>query len=209
MRSLVVSTVAAALFLTAVPAFGYPAGSEALEARLLLKMGPDARAWITGEAARESSLHRFSDGMAVNAARNYGATGADVDALTFLILMQVERGADSDVHNVAANDMSANASRQDTRQAQMQHDGTVNSQAEQMSSGQQSAMKAQDTPIFSLLPPDKDAPKPAADVPLQTGDGQGVNLQDAMDRESRIEDMLDDVMKRLTPAQESLVQSMK
>jgi len=210
MRMLALSAVAAGLFLTAAPAFGYPAGAEALETRLLVKMGPDARAWISAEAARESSLHGFSGEIALNAARNYGATGADVDALTFLIVMQVARGADDDVRDVATSDMSANASRQDARQAQLQRDMTANSQSAQMSSGQQAAMKEQAPTVVSLLPPDKDSSPPTASAPVPAGDGgQGVKLQDAMDRESRVEDALDDIMKRMSPAQESLVQSMK
>jgi hypothetical protein len=210
MRSLVLSAVAAGLFLAASPAFGYPAGAEALETRLLLKMGPEARAWIAAEAAHESSSRGVSGETARNAARGYSAIGPDADALAFLIVMQVARGADSAVSNVAASDMSANASKQDAREAQLRRDTTATSRREELSSGQQAALKNQGTAFVSLLPTDKNAGTSAAAVPVRASDGdQGVDLQDAMDRESKVEDVLADMMKSLPPVQEGLVQSLR
>jgi hypothetical protein len=209
MRALVLFAAVAGLFLTASPALAFPTGSEALEARLLAKMGPDTRAWIVTEAARESTLHFLTDATPVNAALGHGASGADIDALAFLISMQVARDASGAVNNAVSSELSANASRQDARQAQMQSDSITNARREQMSGGEQEALKADGSTFVSLLPPDKNAPKPPPPAPPVTESGQAMNLQDAMDRESQIDDMLDDAMKKITPARESLVEGMK
>jgi hypothetical protein len=211
MRTLVLLAAVTGLFLTANPALAYPTGAEALEARLLAKMGPDTRAWIVTEAARESSLHFLTDATPVNAALGHGASGADIDALAFLISMQVARDASGAVNSAVSSELSANATKEDARQAQMQSDSITNARREQMSGGEQEALKAQGSTFVDLLPPDKNAPKPppAPTTPPLTESGQAMNLQDAMDRESQIDDMLDDAMKKITPARESLVQGLK
>jgi len=213
MRAHIVLGCAAAICLAATPAFAYPPGAEALEARLLAKMGPDTRAWIADEAAHEASLRILSGGTTETAALRYGVTGPGLDALTFLILMQAERDSDSKVRGVAVSDMSANASKQDARQEQMQKGMIASSQREQLSSGEQAALKADSTPVVSLLPPNQDSSAPvvnAAAAASAAADQQsGLNLQDAMDRESKIDDLVGDAMKKISSAQESLVPAMR
>ena len=67
MRALSLIGCAASICLAATPTFAYPTGAEALEARLLAKVGPDTRAWIAGEAAREASLRILSGGTTMAA----------------------------------------------------------------------------------------------------------------------------------------------
>ena len=213
MRALIRLGCAAAICLAATPAFAYPTGAEALEARLLAKMGPDARAWIDGEGRREASLRVLSGGTTTAAALRYGATGPGLDALAFLVLMQAERDSDAVVRGVAASDMSANASKQDARQEQMQKGLIASSQSAQISSGEQAALKADSSPVVSLLPADKDASappvSPAAAESAAADQQSGLNLQDAMDRESKIDDLVGDAMKRISAAQEGLVPPMR
>jgi hypothetical protein len=213
MRALIRFGCAAAICVAATPSFAYPTGAEALEVRLLAKMGPDTRTWIASEAKREASVRVLSGETTMAAALRYGATGPGLDALAFLVLMQAERDSDSVVRGVAANDMSANASKQDARQEQMQKGMIASSQSEQMSSGEQAALKADSTPVFSLLPPNNDASAPVVNAAAAASDvadqQSGLNLQDAMDRESKIDDLVGDAMKKISAAQESVVPAMR
>jgi hypothetical protein len=206
MRGLVL--LCCALCVLATPSLAYPSGADALEGRLLAKMGPGARDWIVKQAARVSSSRVISDSAARSAALQYGATETEADALTFLVLMQAERYAHDSVSNVAQSDMSDNASRQDMRKAQQNSALTNDAQQSQLSSGDQLAQSANGSASVSLLPSGQakapltlrtNAPNPNAPAP------PGLNLQDAMDRESQLDDLVADAMKPIGPSQESTV----
>ncbi len=210
MRGFVLLGCAAAICAFASSALAYPDGAEALEARLLVKMGPQAKSWIAREAAHESTAHVLSDGTARNAAFQYGAPEPDVDALAFLVLIQAERDADNAVRGVAVADMSANAAKDDARQSALGSNLTATAQHAQMSGNTQLVNSANADPVVSLMPPDPNATKPpppsvaARSAPAP----QGVDLQDAMDRESQLDDLVVGAMRRITPTQESLVPPM-
>jgi hypothetical protein len=210
MRVLVYLGCLVAVCAVATPCFAYPAGSEALEARLLAKMGPGAKAWIVNQAGRISSGRLISDGTARNAALQYTSGEAQSDALTFLVLMQAERYAHDSVSGVAESDMSENASRQDARKALQNSVLTSTAQQSQLSSGDQLANSANGSASVSLLPGGNKKPltlrtnAPTADTPAPPG----LNLQDAMDRESQLDDLVADAMKQVTPSQEAAVTAM-
>ncbi|HEY1630714.1 MAG TPA: hypothetical protein VGF56_05330 [Rhizomicrobium sp.] len=191
----------------ATPALAYPSGAEGLETRLMAKMGPGAKDWILRQAGRISSSRTISDSAARNAALQYGASETEADALTFLVLMQAERYAHDSVSNVAQTDMSESAARQDVRKAQQNSAITNYAQQSQLSSGDQLANSANGSASVSLLPGGNKKPltlrtnAPTPDTPAPPG----LNLQDAMDRESQLEDLVGDAMKPIGPAQESAV----
>jgi hypothetical protein len=207
MRALVLLGCAATLCAFATPCFAYPTGSEALEARLLAKMGPTVKAWIVKEGAHEATAHIVSDGSARNAAFQYGATEANLDALSFLVLMQAERDADNAVRGVAVADMTANAVKEDERHAQQGSVLTGNAQRSQLSGGGQLVSSAQGDPVVSLLPATPGT-APVSREPAQPAAPQGIDLQDAMDRESQLDDLVTAAMAKISPAQESLVTAM-
>ena len=72
------------------PAF--PPGALEMEARLLTRIGPQTRAWIKQEAARENGSHTISQTTATRAVtanqslRSLGAT--DIEALAILVMME-------------------------------------------------------------------------------------------------------------------------
>ena len=206
MRGAVLSVLMLSLF--AAPCFAYPTGSEALEARLMAKMGPGAKDWILKQAGRISSSRTISDSAARSAALQYGASDTEADALTFLVLIQAERYAHDSVSNIAQTDMSENAAKQDARKAQQNSTLTNYAQQSQLSSGDNLTASANGHASVSLLP--SGAPSkpftlrtnaPTADTPAPPG----LNLQDAMDRESQLDDLVADAMKPLGSAQESAV----
>lgn len=213
MRVVALLGLMAAACALASPCLAYPTGAEALEARLLARMGPDAKSWIAKEGAHEATSRFPSGDTARSAAFGYGATGADVDALAFLVLMQAERNADAAVRGVAVADMSATESGRDSRQAQMRSGQIEYSQQAQKSGSNQLVESATAKPSVSLLPPQPGvSPQPlnlrtgvpSADAPPPPG----IDLQDAMDRESQLDDLVTDAMKALPPAQEAAVPAM-
>ncbi|MGH6872347.1 MAG: hypothetical protein ACREHE_12665 [Rhizomicrobium sp.] len=211
MRRFAILGCAAMLGLIASPALAYPAGSEALEARLLAKIGPTTKAWIMKEGAHMAASRFASGDSARSAAYQYGASGPALDALAFLVLMRAERDADAAVRGVAVDDMSAAESRQDARQQQMRNGQISNAQQAQRSGGTQLVEEATADPSVSLLPGSQPAKPftlrtgvPATDSPAPAG----IDLQDAMDRESALDDLVAAAMKPLSPAAEAAVAAM-
>jgi hypothetical protein len=86
---------------------------------------------------------------------------------------------------------------------------TGTAQRSQMSGGTQLAESAQGSTPVNLLPPQPGSPPrlgvATAPAPAATPAPQGIDLQDAMDRESQIDDLLDDAMKKIPASQEALV----
>jgi hypothetical protein len=200
-----------ALTALATPVLAYPTGSEALEARLLSKMGPSARAWIAKEGGHIASSRSISSSASDIAVAQYGATGANADALTFLVLMQADRDADKMVSGIASDDMSSAESKRDERQAELSRDVRSGSQRQQLSGGNQVVSEANAKPSVSLLPNQGTSTftlKQQPTDPTVVTPPPGLNLQDAMDRESQIDDLVSDAMKRLSPSAEAAVTAM-
>lgn len=176
----------------------YPKGAVALETQLLAKQTADAKAWIKDEGAQEAVGQFLSDETARNAARKYGASGSDVSTLAFLVLMQAARAADANVYTLVSGVQAAGASRVDVRQQAMANSAIAGAQQAQLSGGLQSAQQNQPDTFVPLASTDggnpvRDARNAASVIPPPS-----MNLQDAMDRESRIEDLLAPAMKRVS-----------
>jgi hypothetical protein len=177
----------------------YPKGALELETQLLAKQTPDAKAWIKAEAGQEATGHFISEEMPRNAARKFGASGSDVSTLAFLVLMEAAREADANVYILVTGVQAASASRNDARQRALTSNGISNAQQAQLSGGQQSAQQNQGSAFIPLASstgenPVRDARNASSVIPAPT-----MTLQDAMDRESKVEDLLDDAMKRMGP----------
>ena len=196
------------LVLVAIAALGppaaaspqYPQGAVALETRLLAQQTADAKAWIKAEGAQEAVGQFLSDETARNAARKYGASGSDVSTLAFLVLMEAARAADANVYTLVNGVQAAGASRADQRQAALTSSGIASAQQAQLSGGLQSAQQNQGNAFVPLAStsggnPVSDARNASAAIPPPS-----MNLQDAMDRESKIEDLLAAAMKRVSAA---------
>ena len=176
----------------------YPQGALALEAQLLAKQSADAKAWIKDEGAQEAVGQFLSDETARNAARKYGASGSDVSTLAFLVLMEAARDADANVYTLVNGVQAAGASRADLRQQAMTNNSIAGAQQSQLSGGLQSAQQNQPDTFVPLASTDggnlvRDARNASAAIPPPS-----MNLQDAMDRESKVEDLLVNAMKRVS-----------
>lgn len=187
----------------------YPPGAQALEARLLAKMGPATRAWIQTEAHRELTDGMFSIDIQNEASIHYRAPMADLPALSFLILMQAARYANADVNN--AVDSRNMAQTQVEREQQLASGNARYSVQSQLSPGSDiavqqasaptilsSKLKTQDPSTAGTTHPDDVAAPPPPPKPA--------DMQRVMDRESDIEDSLAQSAKQVTPAVEAATQ---
>jgi hypothetical protein len=177
----------------------FPSGALALENQLLSRQTEDGKAFINAEAVNEATGHFISEDMPRSAARKFGASGSEVSEVAFLILMQAARAADANVNELVGGVQAADASRQDIRQQEMTSNEIAGAQNAQLSTSERTAEKEQGSAFLSLLPSNDgenhitSALRPSATpVPQST-----MNLQDAMDRESQIEDLLSQAMKRV------------
>lgn len=214
MRSLAVLLVAFFAATTVQAAPDYPAGALTLEAALLAKIGPQARAWIKTEARHEVTVGYFSADTQVQAALRYGAPAANYAVLSFLILMQAARDADADVH--AAVDSRNMAATQVAREEQLASGVNKYSVQSELSPGSDiaaqqgnaptllsSKFKTQDPSTVATTHPDQTVAQDAAPPPPKS-----VDMQNVMDRESDIEDALARAAKLVTPAKAASVQPM-
>lgn len=175
----------------------YPSGALVLENQLLAQQTADARSWIKGEAENEADGQFLSNETPRNAARKYGVSGRDVSTLAFLVLMEAARVADANVESLVNNVQSANASRFDQRQQALTANGIANSQQSVLSGGLQSAQQDRGhafVPLASSTPGNPVANARAASAAIPP---PSMSLQDAMDRESEIEDLLAGAMKNV------------
>jgi hypothetical protein len=195
------------LGLLAVTAFGpavqatpvYPKGALELEQQLLPRQTAEAKAWIKKEAEQEATGRFISEEMSRNAARKFGASGSDVSLYAFLILMETARQADANVYTLVTGVQAASASRADARQRELTSSGIASAQQAQLSGGLQSAQQNQPNAFVPLASTDGSNPIRDARDASSAIPPPGMTLQDAMDRESKVEDLLAAAMKRVSP----------
>jgi hypothetical protein len=189
---------AAAFSSSAIATPVYPKGALELETQLLAKQTAEAKTWIKDEAAQEATGQFISEEMSHNAARKFGASGSDVSTLAFLVLMETAREADANVYTLVTGVQAASASRNDARQRALTSNGIATAQQAQLSGGLQSAQQNQGSAFLPLASSDggnpvRDARNASAAIPPPS-----MTLQDAMDRESKVEDLLAAAMKRVS-----------
>jgi hypothetical protein len=190
----------------------YPPGAQALETRLLAKMGPAARAWIQTEAQREVNDGYFSIDVSTEAAIHYRAPNANFPALSFLILMQAARDADADV-NAAVNDRDMGQT-QVERQQQLASGISQYSVQSELSPGSDLAVQQASAPTLlsskfkTQDPATAGTTHPNAVATPPPPPPKPIDMQRVMDRESDIEDALDQSAKHVTPAVEAATQPM-
>lgn len=190
-----VASVAIAGIASATP--NYPKGALELEQKLLAQQSADTKAWIKDEGEHEASGQFLSSETARNAARKFGVSGSQVSTLAFLVLMEAARVADNNVYALAVNAQAANASRADARQAALTSTGIASAQQAQLSGGLQSAQQNQGSAFVPLASTEGSNPVAQARATSAAIPPPSMTLQDAMDRESQIEDLLAGAMKNV------------
>ncbi|HEX3943521.1 MAG TPA: hypothetical protein VHW69_05480 [Rhizomicrobium sp.] len=179
----------------------FPAGTEATEHALLGHLDAYWQNWVKEQARTMVSSGRISEERARSLAQGARlAAGADVDSVSFLLLMQAARDADADLQGTMDRSIQARAE-QDELSTMAHNKAPTESQ---LSPETQTvlSMKAHTRPVMTWRSNDTggatgtSAATPAADA----DPGVHVDLQTAMDREAAAEDALSVAAKRLPTA---------
>lgn len=174
----------------------FPASSEVLERQLLSKLDSYWQNWVKEQARGMVSSGRVSEERARSLAQGARvAAGADVNAVSFLLLMQAVRDSDADLQ--ATMDRSRDAWAEQQELSSMAHNKAP--AESQLSPETQTvlSMKAKTRPVMTWRSNDSGAANggtPTADVDV----GIHVDLQTAMDHEAAAEDALVLAAKRVS-----------
>jgi len=120
-RFFVALTLALAVFPAAAqtpPAF--PAGAESVDAKVMIKVGPQTRAWIRQTAASQRGSMLFSEAGAAQLVRGNPALAGlganDIEALAFLVLMEAAKSANEDLKTIMDGVKQINSAKEGFRQ---------------------------------------------------------------------------------------------
>jgi hypothetical protein len=174
----------------------FPAGTESTERVLLGKLEPYWQSWVKEQARNMVSSGRINEDRARSLAQGARmAAGADVNAMSFLLLMQATRDADADLQ--ATMDRSRDAWAEQDELSNMAH--TRAPTDSQLSPETQTvlSMKGHTRPVVTWRSTDAPASSgsPSADVDLSSH----LDLQTAMDHAAAAEDALNAAVKRVPP----------
>jgi hypothetical protein len=174
----------------------FPAGSEAGERKLLAKLEPYWQNWVKEQARTMVSSGHISEDRARTLAQGaHMAAGADVNSVSFLLLMQAARDADADLQ--ATMDQSRDQRAEQDELSNMAHTRTP--PVSQLSPETQTvlSMKGTTRPVMTLHSTEAPAPSPAGSPAAEADLSIHLDLQTAMDREAAAEDALTSAAKRV------------
>jgi hypothetical protein len=173
----------------------FPGGSQAAEHGLLAKLEPYWQNWVKEQARTMVSSGRISEDRARTLAQGAHMTaGADVNSVSFLLLMQAARDADADLQ--ATMDQSRDQRAEQDELSSMAHNRAPT--VSQLSPETQTvlSMKGSTRPVMTLH--STEAPAPTTASPEAEADlSIHLDLQTAMDREASAEDALSSAAKRV------------
>ncbi|MFL6690225.1 MAG: hypothetical protein ACJ8IR_08600 [Alphaproteobacteria bacterium] len=174
----------------------FPPGTESTERALLGKLDPYWQSWVKEQARNMVSSGRINEDRARSLAQGARmAAGADVNAVSFLLLMQATRDADADLQ--ATMDRSRDAWAEQDELSNMAR--TRAPTDSQLSPETQTvlSMKGHTRPVVTWRSADAPASSgsPSADVDLSAH----LDLQTAMDHAAAAEDALGAAAKRVPP----------
>jgi len=167
-----------------------------MESKLLTHVGPQTRAWIQHEAAREAAagtVTETSARKAVTSNRSLGKLGdGDIEALTFLVMMQsarVEREALKSVMTGAKPINKASTTAVQGRPVANSNPAVVN----------RSVASAPAT--TAIRPP----PESVSEV----GEMQSLRLEMQMDRAAKTMSTLSNILKKMSDTSATITQNLK
>lgn len=173
----------------------FPAGGETAERSLRSKLEPYWQNWVKEQARTMVSSGRISEDRARSVAQGAHLTaGANVDSISFLLLMQAARDADADLQATLNQSRDQRAEQDELSSIAHIHAPTVS----QLSPETQTvlSMKGSTRPIMTLH--STEAPVPTAASPEGEADLTiHLDLQTAMDREAAAQDALNSATKRV------------
>lgn len=213
MRNLLFVTVVVCLFVTplgaqTVPAL--PAGSEALEAKLLTRVGPQTRRWIKQEAARQHAAGNASEQTARNAIKADSLLGSlpggDIEALAFLVMMEAAKSAREDLKAIMAGVKQINEAK-----ASLQKNSSPAKVAvvpRQTANVSRTLVQPKPMPKAQFAR-QLDKAKNDLDSLSEMGEMESLRLQMAMDKMSKANSAASNVMKKYSDTSQSISQNLK
>jgi multidrug efflux pump subunit AcrA (membrane-fusion protein) len=210
-----------------------PPGAEAQQARLLAHIGPQARAFILREARLEAAGGAPTEARARGAAEANRAmlgarSSADIDALVFLILMQVNQDAEASLRQQMADMQQVQQQKAALRQQQA---AMANAQAAARAAAEReyAALRASgkiapsvtfDQFVANSQPPGPPvAPRfsavavsPKKDNPDSLGEMSEIDqmrLQSLMDQRSKMMEALSNLMKKASDTRATITDNLK
>ena len=180
--------VLAGLMSPALASPDFPRGSEARERVLLGTAGDDLQSWRREEARSAVSAGMISEGharaVAIRAQKDFGA---DVDVVSFLLLMQATRDANADLQ--AVMDRSREAWDDQAERSSMAHNKPPVTSTLDPGTQAVLSLKPKTVPLVSTNKQAGAQLRASPIVPVaDTDDSIHVDLQTAMDRETEAED---------------------
>lgn len=178
----------------------FPPGAESAERLRLAQLDSDRQGWVKEQARNMVSSGRISEDRARSLAQGARmASGADVNTISFLLLMQAARDADADLQ--AIMDRSREAFADQAERSSMAHNRTPT--ISQLSPETQTVLseKGRVKPVMTWHSDGMEGATPSSSAPVADVDTSvHVDLQTAMDREAAAEAAVSAALQRLTVA---------
>lgn len=199
-----------------------PAGAQSLEASLIARVGPQTRAWIRQESARQASIDAPSEATvmrAVTSNKTLGDLGdRDVTALAFLVMMEAAKSTREDLKAIMdgvkqINDAKA-ALQQPARRstpAPLDRSATLPAPiAQPRPSPNVNRVAVQPLPMSSAEFDRRfERAKNDPDSLSEMGEMESIRLQMAMNRQTKLMATLSNLMKRLSDTSSTITQNLK
>jgi hypothetical protein len=216
--SVLLGLAASAATAQTIPAL--PPGSVALEAQLMTKVGPETRARIRSEAATQRQS--FADSLSARAVQGVGGdmnlAQGDIEALSFLVMMQATRSAQEDLRAIMAGVKQINDAKAALRQNTVRTNSAV---AGLRAPGQTNTTQIRPIPntVRPVIQP-VPMPKPELDARIaaagnnldslnELGEMESLRLQMAMDRMSKMMSTLSNLLKKISETSSGITQNLK
>lgn len=216
---LAVAIAAVAPLAIAQPTLSFPAGALATEAKLLGRVDPKTRNWIRQEAERQVAAGTASEATARQAAARHGAVGgmdsANIEEITFLVLMMATRAAHEDMKAIADRVKQINEQKEKARQ--VQGPATAARSAEPRPANAVPRASLPPTPVAVAPKPlpragfdsNLDRERPDPESLNRMGDLESMRLQEAMNKQSKLEATLSNLMAKMSGTSKNAIRNMK
>jgi hypothetical protein len=196
-------------------------GSAALFQKIMAGINTKHVSWVKS-SAKEVNNKNMTETEVKTKATNYALLGnlkdADIEALSFLVMMQAAKSAQEDLKAIMAKVKSINEQKRKMREAQatMQKNNTGISRVQLDSFKLLLIKKPATTTISRAKPVTKTelqdvvgTMKNDLDSMSEMGETESLRLQMAMDRQSKMMTALSNILKKISDTQGSIVQNLK
>ncbi len=175
----------------------FPSGAESIELARLVQLDSYWQGWVKDQARSMVSSGRISEDRARSLAQGARMTsGADVNSVSFLLLMQAARDAEADLQTIMDRSRQEYSDQAERSSMAHSHVPTVS----QLSSETQTVLseKGRIKPVMTWR--SNDVPGASVTPTADVDTGVHVDLQTAMDRQSAAEAAVSAAMQRLSAA---------